>query len=192
MGGGSVSWDDINDEIAAVPTFLVCCIQRGTRRGINITSTVYIWIHESFSYACSVLIGQIHLFQIDKPHLGKITVKSYVSPHRGDLGITSSLFTAGVSLGKYAGTNNKLRWCDYSFAHLLPVHSEKGTLPPPYNTSCRSVSTWRKAFQTEDASVSSEPPIINCPFAVAVLLHGRIWGCRWQVGEQVWYVIARS
>lgn len=74
------------------------------------------------------------------------------------MGITSSLFTAGVSLGKYTGTNNKLRWCDYSFAHLLPVHSEKGTLPPPYNTYCRSVSTWRKAFQTEDASVSSEPP----------------------------------
>lgn len=74
------------------------------------------------------------------------------------MGITSSLFTAGVSLGKYAGTNNKLRWCDYSFAHLLPVHSEKGTLPPPYNTSCHSVSTWRKAFQTQDASVSSEPP----------------------------------
>lgn len=113
----------------------------------------------SFSYASSVLIGQILLLQIDKPHWGKKnTIKSYVSPHRRDLGITSSLFTAGVSLGKYAGTNSKLRWCDYSFAHLLPVRSEKGTVPPPSNTSCRSVSTWRKTFQTEDASVSSEPP----------------------------------
>lgn len=111
------------------------------------------------------------------------------------MGITPSLFTAGVSLGEYAGTNNKLRWCDYSFAHLLPVHSEKGTLPPPYNTSCRSVSALRKGFQTEDASLNSELSqslLLTGPFAAPVQLHGRLQACRSQAGEQVGYGIGSS
>lgn len=44
-----VSWDDINDEIVAVPTFPVCCIQMGKRRAVNISTTVYVWIYEYFS-----------------------------------------------------------------------------------------------------------------------------------------------
>lgn len=186
-----VSWDDINDEIVAVPTFPVCCIQMGKRRAVNISTTVYVWIYECFLVFLCFNSQNLPLLN-RKTKSRKNTINRYINSHRRDLGITSSLFTAGVSLGKFAGTNNKLRWCDYFFAHLLPVHSEKGTLPPPYNTSCRSVSAWRKGFQTEDASLNSELSqslLLTAPFAVAVQLHGCLRGCKWQVGEQVRYGI---
>lgn len=71
------------------------------------------------------------------------------------LRITSSLLTAPS--GKHAGRNNRRKIeCNNSHEHLLPVHSEKGTQPPPHSTSCRSASTWEKGFQTEDAPLSGE------------------------------------